>query len=38
MLQNATVNRRFVLNAGPHGAPTTEDLRIERPPMPPPTK
>ena len=36
MPQSATVNRRFVLNARPRGAPTTTDFRIESSPVPHP--
>ena len=36
MSQSTTVNRRIVLNARPVGAPTAEDFRIERGPVPQP--
>ena len=36
MPQNTNVNRRIVLNARPHGAPTPEDFRLEREPVPKP--
>jgi NADPH-dependent curcumin reductase CurA len=36
MSQNTTVNRRIVLNARPHGAPTASDFRMESCPVPKP--
>jgi hypothetical protein len=36
MPQNNTVNRRIVLNARPHGAPTASDFRLENCPIPKP--
>jgi len=36
MSQSATVNRRIVLNARPHGAPTAGDFRTESDPIPRP--
>jgi hypothetical protein len=36
MPQNTTVNRRIVLNARPHGAPTASDFRLENCPIPKP--
>jgi NADPH-dependent curcumin reductase CurA len=36
MPQNTTTNRRFVLKARPHGAPTAEDFRLETVPVPVP--
>ena len=36
MPQNTTVNRRFVLNARPRGAPTSDDFRLENDPVPKP--
>jgi NADPH-dependent curcumin reductase CurA len=36
MPQNATLNRRIVLNARPHGAPTAADFRLEHDPVPKP--
>jgi len=36
MSQSTTVNRRIVLNARPVGAPTAEDFRFERGPVPQP--
>ena len=36
MPQNTTLNRRIVLNARPHGAPTAADFRLEHDPVPKP--
>jgi hypothetical protein len=36
MSQTSTVNRRWVLNARPQGAPTAADFRLERCPVPTP--
>ncbi len=36
MPQNTTLNRRIVLNARPHGAPTAADFRLEHDPVPEP--
>ena len=36
MTQNTTINRRIVLAARPHGAPTAEDFRIEHEAVPEP--
>jgi NADPH-dependent curcumin reductase CurA len=36
MSQSTTLNRRIVLNARPHGAPTASDFRIESDPVPVP--
>ncbi|MET3123914.1 NADPH-dependent curcumin reductase CurA [Oxalobacteraceae bacterium GrIS 2.11] len=36
MSQGTTLNRRIVLNARPHGAPTAADFRIESDPVPEP--
>jgi NADPH-dependent curcumin reductase CurA len=36
MSQSTTLNRRIVLNARPHGAPTASDFRIEIDPVPVP--
>jgi hypothetical protein len=36
MPQSTTVNRRIVLNARPHGAPTASDFRLEDCPVPKP--
>lgn len=36
MPQNTTINRRIVLNARPHGAPTATDFRLETGPVPQP--
>ena len=36
MPQNTAVNRRIVLNARPHGAPTAADFRVETDPVPQP--
>lgn len=36
MSQSTNINRRIVLNARPHGAPTAADFRVERDPVPTP--